>query len=679
LTLKVYKGDQLVSSKDFDRDLIKIGRLASAHLTIDDEKVARIHAVIDVAPDGALSVTDMGTVEGTMLNGKRVMKSPLSFGDTITVGGTMIRVERGGAGASVVPTIAAVGDVPTQQVASIPQTLQAMQQHSMAMAGQTANVPMMQAPVTAHMGAQHMQMSQAQLQQMQMAQMQQMQIAQMQTGQMQTGQMQMSQMPMQMPQSLEVPPAAPAELGDLKISPRMRPRRRKGTGPLGLELRLLWGDHIVGEYFLSPGVERVFKVGSAPGCDFAMADIGGGPVFELVRFGKAGAQIRFTGKMEGELHRKFGEEILSLAEAKKKGHAHADGDGVSIALSNDDFCWIDLGGGIVLEVFFQPVPKPVFVPFTETVDFTALNIFLVAFFVAALFVISAANREAEGDEFADDLNDNQARMVKMLVKPPEPQKNPILDKFQKKKDSGEIAAKHKGDEGSMGKKDAPKRSAHAAPKGDPNNKDQARLLVAKVFGNTGGGISTIFGHQGLGGELKSAMGNMFGAAPGDAAGLGGLGLRGSGSGGGGLGDTIGIGGIGTRGRGGGTGGYGSGVGVLGGKKDVDIGITSSEPTVMGSLDKELIRKVIHANRGQIRYCYESQLNRFPKLEGKVAIKFVISAQGSVASSQVAQSTVSNAELETCIAGRVRTWIFPKPKGGGVVLVTYPFIFKQSGQ
>jgi hypothetical protein len=40
--------------------------------------------------------------------------------------------------------------------------------------------------------------------------------------------------------------------------------------------------------------------------------------------------------------------------------------------------------------------------------------------------------------------------------------------------------------------------------------------------------------------------------------------------------------------------------------------------------------------------------------------------------------VGNAELESCVAGRVRTWQFPKPKGGGVVIVTYPFIFAQSG-
>ena len=40
--------------------------------------------------------------------------------------------------------------------------------------------------------------------------------------------------------------------------------------------------------------------------------------------------------------------------------------------------------------------------------------------------------------------------------------------------------------------------------------------------------------------------------------------------------------------------------------------------------------------------------------------------------------MNNAELETCVAGRVRTWVFPKPKGGGVVVVTYPFIFQQAG-
>ncbi|MDP1830365.1 MAG: adventurous gliding motility protein GltG [Archangium sp.] len=632
LTLKVFKGDELVVSKDYDRDIIKIGRLSSAHLCLDDEKVSRIHSVIEVAPDGTLSIIDMGSVEGTFVNGKRVNKGSLQFGDEVKVGNTTIKVEAAGAAPSVAPSIAASAPAPVVG----PIVAQAIAQQAVVQQEQVVVQPVVVQQVV-------------------------------------------QQVPVQAPPPPPVAhhePAHHVQDESTGASLRSRPRRRKGSGPLGLELRFLWGDQMVGEFFLHPDVEKTFKVGTTKDVQFVMGDSKfSAPTFELVRFGKAGATLRFTSKMNGELQRKFGEETMTLDEAKKKNIATADGDALAITMQHEDFAWVDLGG-VVVEVFFQPQPKAVFVPFAESVDFTVLNIFLLMFFLAALFVISAANLNAEGEAFDDDLNNNSTRIAKLLIKPPE--KNPILQKFEKKKDSGEIAQKHKDSEGQMGKKDAPKRSAHAAPKGDPNNKDQARLLVAKVFGGTGGGISTIFGHQGLGGELKSAMGNMFGAAAGDAGGFGGLGLRGSGSGGGGVGDTVGIGGIGTKGRGGGTGGYGSGVGVLGGKKDVDIGITSSEPMVMGSLDKELIRKVIHANRGQIRYCYESQLNRFPKLNGKVAVKFIISPTGSVSTSSVAQTTVNNAELEACVAGRVRTWQFPKPKGGGVVIVTYPFIFAQSG-
>src|SRR5712692_6318442 len=93
ITIKVYKGDQLVASKDYDRDIIKIGRLSSAHLCLDDEKVSRIHSVIEVGADGALSIVDMGSVEGTFVNGKRVNKGAVSAGDEIRVGNTILRLE----------------------------------------------------------------------------------------------------------------------------------------------------------------------------------------------------------------------------------------------------------------------------------------------------------------------------------------------------------------------------------------------------------------------------------------------------------------------------------------------------------------------------------------------------------------------------------------------------------
>jgi outer membrane biosynthesis protein TonB len=64
------------------------------------------------------------------------------------------------------------------------------------------------------------------------------------------------------------------------------------------------------------------------------------------------------------------------------------------------------------------------------------------------------------------------------------------------------------------------------------------------------------------------------------------------------------------------------------------------------------------------------------LNGKVAIKFLITGSGLVATSHVSESTVNNSQLERCISERVRTWTFPKLKSGGTVVVTYPFVLKR---
>jgi len=97
----------------------------------------------------------------------------------------------------------------------------------------------------------------------------------------------------------------------------------------------------------------------------------------------------------------------------------------------------------------------------------------------------------------------------------------------------------------------------------------------------------------------------------------------------------------------------------------------------GSLDKELIRKVIHANRGMVRGCYESALKDAPKLSGKVFIKFTISPTGEVSTAEVGNDEVHDASLSKCLVTSVKSWKFPEPKGGGVVIVTYPFVFATS--
>jgi hypothetical protein len=47
-------------------------------------------------------------------------------------------------------------------------------------------------------------------------------------------------------------------------------------------------------------------------------------------------------------------------------------------------------------------------------------------------------------------------------------------------------------------------------------------------------------------------------------------------------------------------------------------------------------------------------------------------------SKVGSSTLKNAKVETCIAQAVRRWLFPKPKGGGIVIVSYPFVLRSAG-
>ena len=165
----------------------------------------------------------------------------------------------------------------------------------------------------------------------------------------------------------------------------------------------------------------------------------------------------------------------------------------------------------------------------------------------------------------------------------------------------------------------------------------------------------------------------------DAAGGGGLGLRsGGGAGGGGFsGSGVGIGRLGTYGRGGGKGGRGWGKGGLRRKRKRAVEVSTGPPVVFGALDKEIIRRVINQHRAQIKYCYERELIKHPKLQGKIKVFFVISGTGRVSKSKVSQSTMNNDRVEDCIVRRVRFWKFPAPKGGGVVHVNYPFYFKPS--
>ncbi|MAY74478.1 MAG: type II secretion system protein GspE [Phycisphaerae bacterium] len=79
-----------------DGEPITIGRHPDNRLRIKADKASRHHAVIEPAPDvsgGSFRVRDLGSRNGTKLNGMKVTESVLSVGDVISVGGLELRVE----------------------------------------------------------------------------------------------------------------------------------------------------------------------------------------------------------------------------------------------------------------------------------------------------------------------------------------------------------------------------------------------------------------------------------------------------------------------------------------------------------------------------------------------------------------------------------------------------------
>jgi hypothetical protein len=284
------------------------------------------------------------------------------------------------------------------------------------------------------------------------------------------------------------------------------------------------------------------------------------------------------------------------------------------------------------------------------------------------------------------------------VKPPEEKKEEIPNwlKNDKKDDAGGKGKKHAGDEGKMGKKTSKNAAGLYAMKGPADNKDphMARnkaedialnsgiVSIIKGSGSTGSPFASVFGREdAVGTDPENILGGLVGDRPGEMEGGWGLGLRGTGIGGGGTGEgTLGLGNDNTIGKGGGGGngsGLGRGNGGFGNRTASGPDVVDGKADVKGSLDKEIIRRVIRRAINQIKFCYEQGLQTNPNLSGRVKIFFVISANGSVASASPVGAGVSS-EVDQCVARKISQLSFPAPQGGGIVEVTYPFTFQAAG-
>jgi len=198
--------------------------------------------------------------------------------------------------------------------------------------------------------------------------------------------------------------------------------------------------------------------------------------------------------------------------------------------------------------------------------------------------------------------------------------------------------------------------------------------------------------------------NLNGVGTGEGGrGSGGRGYGGNGRGGGGLGEGLkggasgalpgkgliasspgtgsqaaGAGGYGSSGSGGGRLSEGGAISFRG-QSGAFMRAIPDEASFEAGLDRDQIIAVVQKNMGQIIYCYEMGLQSKPNLKGRLTAAWVINGSGRVNTSAIDYSSVGDNKVESCIAGKIKTWKFPKPVGGVNVDVTYPFELRRMAQ
>ena len=260
---------------------------------------------------------------------------------------------------------------------------------------------------------------------------------------------------------------------------------------------------------------------------------------------------------------------------------------------------------------------------------------------------------------------------------------------------------HASDVGATGDEGAPPADRRYAVEGTAPPEDQvlarerarenaasAGILgtLQQLSGSFVSPISPFGADTAIGSDAISALGHMTGTQIGDSFGYGGLGLQsiGRGAGGDGL-DAIAFGGTGF----GATCDDSCQAGLIGVGSGSGSGLRARESRVprlcggdrgcgaariSGALSWETIRRVVRCHHNEVKFCYEQALRNRPDLEGRVTARFMISPAGAVVTAVVQSSSLGDQGAEQCVAEAVRRFVFPSPENGGMVSVSYPFVF-----
>ncbi len=631
LTFKVMRGEELIHEAQLSAESVTIGKSSSAMLCIEDESIADLQAVINLNDDGTVQVLDLVGDGRTRVNGEEVINAVLSDGDTIELGELSIAI--GIAGAAEAAGTAA-GAAVEASAGGGDQAAEARTEEEIVSEDISEDVMafiMRSGTASSDVGIDR---SKSMV--------------------------------------LEV-----AEIwGDVIMDIKHYPKGTKAV-TVGSSTGYRW--RVIGQpiawvpagfskvaWLIAPTLSEAteewrteFYVPSEnlPHDEYALFEWAGG-----------GFVCNFSDQWAGFMD--IGETRYTLHDLIESGKARSTGGGTyQVDVPEGARLLVDIGHVIFFGQLVHP-GKRIAASLSEGLDYPFLGILSFMAFLGAMIGIVIATMPPRPENEVMEIPD---RFVDLLLEQPEVEKNREQSKPSGNPDAGE-GAKAKKEEGKVGKKDA-KMDRAKGNKVEMNKRQVDREIAenAGVLGalRDGSELDGVFGSSGLSSDIAGGIGGLIGAK-GTQIGSGGLGSRGSGLGGGGTAD--GLGGLGTKGRGSGASGYGSGGGHFGAKGTGGIGQIGGDPIILGALDKSLIDAVIKRNMNQIRYCYQRELTKSPDLGGKIVVKFVIAKDGTVSSASTKSSTMGNPAVEQCINGRFLRFQFPQPKGGGIVIVSYPFLF-----
>lgn len=92
------RGEQLAAPIPLERDEVILGRALEADVRVNDARASRLHARISTELDAETNapryrLTDLGSTNGTLLNGQPVADAFLQNGDKLTIGEHLIRFD----------------------------------------------------------------------------------------------------------------------------------------------------------------------------------------------------------------------------------------------------------------------------------------------------------------------------------------------------------------------------------------------------------------------------------------------------------------------------------------------------------------------------------------------------------------------------------------------------------